>query len=605
MGEELSTAADLLNNLNGSVEIKDGSIIINDPSGEGLPAVIQAAPLAIIKINGEAIALSRPVRSSDKVEIIPKDEVIPGSVTVELTEGGLLAQIRVSPRIAVKRTLKDTPSTQELILEYNEEDIQSREITVADVEAALQAKDVVFGIDIALIVRAVNDASSKLETVARGEEVKNGRNGYVELFFEPGIKVSSYDEADLSKVDYKEKIIIPSVVEGDVMAAIHAPIPGTPGRLVTGHIIEPPPVREIQVYCKEGCILTEKGDFVKAERSGRPFVEGKYKEIFKVIPVFIHNGDVDLKSGNLRFRGELKVTGDILEGMTVASDGNLEISGNTAGAQIISGENVVFRKNLINSRVTAGIIKDFYKKFFPFIQELEAISLALAEGIIQLEESMTERGAKIDDRKVSYLVKLLVERKFETLPLLAGKILQVLQEKKFHASSFPEDAIKEAAGFFTDKEFSGIQGKAHLGRIVSSLTSAKLFVEQAQEIEGNIIASYIQNSTLICSGDITVKGTGSFNSTFTAGGNIHIEGVFRGGGIKARGDAFLGEAGSPGLLLKQGTIILSTDSVARFRKIYENVQIFFGKRSYKFEKNASMVKVYYSAEEDSIRIVGI
>ena len=80
---------------------------------------------------------------------------------------------------------------------------------------------------------------------------------------------------------------------------------------------------------------------------------------------------------------------------------------------------------------------------------------------------------------------------------------------------------------------------------------------------------------------------------------------FRGGKITAGGRVYIGEAGSPGLLLKQGKINLSPDSEAVFRKIYENVQISFGKRTYRFEETRSMVKVFFSKEEDLIKIIHI
>ncbi|NLL57262.1 MAG: DUF342 domain-containing protein, partial [Firmicutes bacterium] len=117
--------------------------------------------------------------------------------------------------------------------------------------------------------------------------------------------------------------------------------------------------------------------------------------------------------------------------------------------------------------------------------------------------------------------------------------------------------------------------------------------------------TYVQNSTLECSGNITVRGTGSYNSFFNAGGDIRIEGVFRGVEIKAEGDIYIGEAGSPGLIIKQGNIYLAPDSIARFRKVYENVKIFFGKRGFQFKETRTLVKVQYAAEEDMIKVINI
>ena len=197
----------------------------------------------------------------------------------------------------------------------------------------------------------------------------------------------------------------------------------------------------------------------------------------------------------------------------------------------------------------------------------------------------------------------MVERKFITLPELAENMLTILKETKFPPPSFMANAIKEAGGVF--KDFTRIQSGEHFARIVEDIKRATAYTEHAQEIQGDLIATYVQNSTLESSGNITVRGTGSYNSFFNAGGDIRIEGVFRGGEIKAEGDIYIGEAGSPGLIIKQGNIYLAPDSIARFRKVYENVKIFFGKRGFQFKETRTLVKVQYAAEEDMIKVINI
>lgn len=589
----------------GAVEIKNGLVSIYDPAGEGNPAVILNDSKATITVNGQAVDKPREVYSADKVEIIPKEERIPGSVQVDLAKGGMEAKIKVSPGTIIKRVVRDTPPNLELVLSYDEERVNVNDITVGDVQAVLRGKGIVFGIDLQQIEKAVNEASGQFGIAARGEEVIKGRDGYVELLFVPEIKISSHNENSLSKVDYKEKIVIPAVNEGDVLAVIHPPFPGIPGRLVTGKAVEPSSVQEVKVRCKSGCKLSSEGNKVYATCTGRPMVEGRQKDVFRVVPLHIHRGDVDVKSGNLRFRGELKITGDVMEGMTVESPGNIEVQGNTAGAQVISGGSIVFRNNLINSRAIAGILMDYYLQMEPLLEETEKIFLSLNDGIGQLKATLSSRGKRIDENKTGYLVKLFIERKYETLPELLEKLLRLSKENHFSLTSQIEKAMQEIELFCTGNGLSNIRGDEDIERIIKALSAARLSIKESKGIEGDIIASYIQNSTLNACGNITVQGTGCYNSFFQAGGDIQIKGVFRGGEITAGGRVYIGEAGSPGLLLKQGKINLSPDSEAVFRKIYENVQLFFGKRSYRFEETRSMVKVFFSKEEDLVKIIHI
>ena len=588
---------------NGSIEIKGGKVFISDPVGDGLPAIVGPDPLAEIKVNGIPVEAKQGVNSSDKVEITPREEVFPGTVTVEVSKDRLQAAVIITPRITVKRRLKDTPPAQELILHYEEEKIKTNEVTVQEVYDALKGKGVVYGLDAAAIEKAVQDAGGQPVVVARGKEAIQGRDGYVELLFEPGIKITTFDEESVEKVDYKERIVIPSVNEGDLMAIIHPPVPGIPGCLVTGETIEPHPVQEVTVVCKDGCMLNEQGDRVLATRAGRPLAEGKKHETLRVLNVHVHNGDVDLKSGNLHFGGDLKITGNILEGMIVECLGNLQVMGHTAGAKIVAGGSIVFQNNLINSKVTAGLLKGFYRKISPCLSELLTTLNALKGSLSQLEETLSRQGKKIDARQSCYLIRLLVERKYVTLPQMAENMLKFLKETKFPPPAFLEETLKATGALLRNIQY--FQSKEQFTRLIEDLHSAASYVEQAQQIQGDIIASYVQNSYIESSGNITVRGAGSYNTFFQAGGDVHIEGVFRGGEIKAEGNIFVGEAGSPGLTLKQGGIYLSAESTARFRKVYENVKIFFGKRGFQFKETRSMVKVFYSLQEDMIRVVNI
>lgn len=589
---------------NGFLEISEGLVKTYDPKGEGYPAKISPDHLSEIKINAEIINRSREVKSSDTIEITPFEEKIPGTIEVEITDSGLQSQVKVTPQITVNRKLKDMPPSQELILDYEEERMESKTITVESVEMALKEKNVIFGLDRATIKKAVQEADGKWHAAAHGKKVQEGQAGYVELLFEPSIKTLSYDLSDLSKVDYKERVVIPSVEEGDKMAVIHPAVPGEPGHLVTGKVIDPAPVQEIEVKCKQGCKLNEKGDTVFATISGRPIVEGKYNNKFSVLQVFTHNGDVDVKSGNVRFLGDLKVTGNIHEGMTVESQGNLEVKGSTAGAKIITGGSAYFLNNLINSNVTTGALKGFYNTMLPYLEEIEEIFLTIIKGAEQLRSTLLNKGEKIETKDMGRLAKLIVDKKFENAHQLAVAMLKLLQEANFLPPSDVEKLIKQTGKLFLDDLLVN-QSEEQLKRAAEDIGSARLYVQQAQDVQVDLVTKYIQNCQLYSSGDILVKGTGSYNSMFNADGDINIEGVFRGGEITARGDLFIGEAGSPGLQLKQGEIHLSTDSVATFNTIYENMQVFFDKRVYKFSETRGKTKVYYAAEKDIIKVIDL
>ncbi len=589
----------------GRWEIKDGRLIVTDPLGEGLPVVVVPHQRAEIKVNDQIVNAPLRVASSDRVEIVPLVEEIPGYIEVIIDEGGMQASVRVMPRQVKKMKLKDTAGWQELELFFEEDEVsETGEVTEEDINAALREKGVVSGINSFLVKKAVKKAGKEWEVVARGKEMKKGRDGYVELFFNPSTRISSYDDSDLARVDYKEKVVIPSVKEGDKLAYIHPPVPGEPGQLVTGEVIEPPPVHEVAVVCKEGCELDGEGS-VLATSAGRPAAEGKHNEKIRVVPLYVHSGDVDLKSGNLRFKGAIRVTGDILEGMTVESHGDLEVLGNTAGAEIIAGGRAIFNKNVINSTVASGILKDLYAKLLPYLQEIEVIVTAMTEGIEQLGETLVSKGKQLGEQEMMRLSKLIAQKKYSNLPDLVKEALGVCGKAKFPPPANIAGTMEEIGRFLRQLEGEGVLSD-YLKELDEDIKSAIAFLEKGQKMPGDVVANYVQNCRVQSGGNIIIKGAGCYNSQFSAGGDVHIKGVFRGGEIRAAGNVDIGEAGSPGLLMKQGRIYLAAGSIARFQKIYENVQLFFGKRSYKFSEDRGSVKVYYSPPpEDSVKIVHI
>lgn len=74
-----------------------------------------------------------------------------------------------------------------------------------------------------------------------------------------------------------------------------------------------------------------------------------------------------------------------------------------------------------------------------------------------------------------------------------------------------------------------------------------------------------------------MTGQGCFNTDIRAGGNVDINGVFRGGEIVAGGRVSIGEAGSE--LGARTTIRVPEDRTIKIGKAYENVLLQIGGRS--------------------------
>lgn len=596
--ENLETAADR----DGQVFVENGQVRIVDPVGEGTPALVAPHPGLKILLNGTPLAEPAKVTSQDHVEVSPEEQRVPGELEVKIEENGLQASMKVKNGERIVQKILDTTPAGELQFQLEEERVSLQDITVEMAIEEFARKGIEFGIDYVAVKETVQSADGGWHVVARGAEAQSGTDGYVEVFFNRSVSMISHEKEGLEKVDYRERMIIPSVKEGDKLAQVHPPVPGKAGKKVTGDVIEPPPVKDAQVHCKEGCVLAQDECTVVATTAGRPIAEGKNNEKLWVEHLYRHNENVDMESGNLRFGGSLLVAGDVTEGMTVESGANLEIQGNIAGASVISGGSAVLHKNLINSSVEVGALKDLYLALLPHLRELEEMLLALANAVKQVEETLLNRGENVEKLEVGNLVKLVVDKKLQDLPQKAEELLGVFHESKADPPADFRETIQKLGHYFQGMGYFEIESIEQLEEIATEVNQAGLVAEKAGVLESNIEAHYVQNSTLICSGSVSVKGPGSYNSTFEVGEDLHISGVFRGGSIQVGGDLYIKEAGSPGMTVRQGEITLTSESTARFDRVFENVKLVFGRRSYRFAEERSRVKAYYSAEEDSIKV---
>jgi len=606
---------------NGLVGIRGGRVVVTDPVNGGSPALFFPGEKAVVTINGQESKTPFYAYAADKIEITPKNESIPASVEVDVAPDQMTANVRVQPRIIITRNIKDSPAREELLLRLREEREDFKEVTSEQIILALKDKGVVFGFQDELIEAIAEEADGAPHPAAKGQTPLKGEDGYVELTFKPGRTLVSYDEADLANVDYRERLILASVKEEELIAIIHPPVPGTPGMTITGKVLEPPEVKEAYARCEAGCklVLDKKGAVIVATQSGRPLVmeeklaeEGKNEFVFSVIPLFIHQDDVDLKSGNLRFKGDLKILGNVVEGMIVESWGSIEVVGHVAGSRLYCGGSAVFLNHLINSDINIGIYKDIYMKLSALLKELEEMFVDLQKNAEQIEQAFLERrgedqrersgGGNSDEGK---LIRLLLERKGDRLTELCDEMIECLDNAKFTLPGSFENDLREIGSYILGRVCREEADLNEIFNVHRKIKDAGVFAQKEEKVVSDLSAAYVQHCQVRSGGNIKISGVGAYNSHFCTPMSMHVEGVFRGGSIDAGGDLFIGEAGSPAIPLKQCEIKLKQDSVARFNIVYENVRISFGEYAYIFTQTKEMVKVFYNQEFGRVTVTSL
>jgi uncharacterized protein (DUF342 family) len=212
---------------------------------------------------------------------------------------------------------------------------------------------VVHGIDEQAIEQAVHCLEETFFTIASATPAVPGRDGSLALLvdYSTGLTPPKVDWSGM--VNFRDIQLIPEVEEGSVIARTKKPVQGKSGMTVTGKEIPVRPAVEVVVQSGKG--IHEKDGSYFAFITGKLSVEQRGSRYFlDVSKQLIHQGPVDLASGNIRFHGDIAVKGDVQEMMKVEAAGDIEVAGQVSSASLIAGKSTSVKKNVFSSTISSG-----------------------------------------------------------------------------------------------------------------------------------------------------------------------------------------------------------------------------------------------------------
>lgn len=207
---------------------------------------------------------------------------------------------------------------------------------------------------VGLRVEMPDDVIKMLSEQIRGREDLNGRvvlRGYGGVGGRaPYIHLSFKDAAgrvqanlDVDNIDLRELQQRATVKTGQLVAMVKFKEPAVPGRTVFGDEIPAPPDDELIVRVGEG-IQQRDGNRFYATCDGIPQIDAESISLSKVL---VHNGDVNLRTGNIRFDGPVEIKGSVDSGAVVETSGDLIIHGSVRAGNVKSSGNIVVRGGIV------------------------------------------------------------------------------------------------------------------------------------------------------------------------------------------------------------------------------------------------------------------
>jgi len=226
-------------------------------------------------------------------------------------------------------------------------------ITRDDVLFIMAEKAVVYGIDYEMIDDILaNGICGQEFIIATATPPISGKDAVVTeiIPIDPNAKPFLNEDGT---ADYKKWDNIRQVEKGEVICTRVPPTPGIPGTSVFGHPLSPTPGEDIALPVGMNTKAIDNETKLVAAING--FLYRRDRDIC-IGSIYIINGDVNFKTGNIEYSGDVLVKGNVNAGFSVIANGNISIEGIVESARIESRNGNVFLKSSVFGLNNATII---------------------------------------------------------------------------------------------------------------------------------------------------------------------------------------------------------------------------------------------------------
>ena len=445
-----------------------------------------------------------------------------------------------------------------------------------EIEAILRERKIIFGLKDEEIKRASELDEVDNMLVAEGIKPIDDKEDRLEIKFKNTTR--RVDEDSDQRVDYKNMYSYANVAVGEVLGEVIVGEVGKNGVNIFGQDVERKRKKPLFIKADRGCRV--EGNKVISTIEGAPSVKNG---LFFVNEIYQFTSDVNLKSGNIDFIGDVKIAKSVKEGMTVKAGNTVFIEGNVESASVISQGEARILGSIINSTIEAGAKNMVLQQYLDGLVQLKSD----VEQIITLSEELKEKPVFMY-KSDGEIVKLLIEKKFKTLPRRALLLMSNPNNNNDKIKAYINSTLIGSGPF-------NIKFVNELYNLIDLVNEEMAPLKEDVFLPVDVYVNYVQDSKINATGSIIIQGKGQYVSDMTALKDIVFENekaVSRGGKLTASGNIRCATVGSSAgvsttLKVKKGGIITADI-------VYRNTVFIVGDRHYTFEEDSKDVKAYFS-----------
>ncbi|MBD7983873.1 FapA family protein [Sporosarcina sp. Sa2YVA2] len=545
-------------------------------STDAFPMIEPGSNVKVL-INGREAVGKMHVSHEDDIRIRVSDEIIPPHFSIRLIEQDIIAMLNIEPGRRIKRTIQNTGFQDVLFIEADELVEPYMSLTVEDIVKELAELGISERIDYSVIEEAVRSLAPFEAIIAKGQWPVEGFNG--DLYLHARGKDFSLNEK--GKVDFREMNPIESVHENELIATYLPPVQGVDGMDLFGRPVRTKPVGGLEI--RLGDQVEMRGNEIYALSSGRAILE-KHGSIMKidVNSEFVHDGDVDLNSGNIRFKGDVRIGGNVENSMFVGATGRVTVGGTVRKAVVESGKSACFEGNVFSSTVSVGMQEVLEDELVALLHELLFYLEQVQATILQIIHIRGVDPEEMDAGELKELVRVILKEKYLDYQQSKKDFIQKVID---HSDQLSPEWLRVSDRMdclFTDTSLTIVKNAHDFSHL---LADARKLIEQyadsSQSDQPVIKLPYAINSILSCSGTIEVTKKGLSNCIVDAKNKVFVEGSCRGGEITGLEKVSIQETGSVNSV--KTIIKTALDGVISIGLARSGTEIWVGESIYYFD----------------------
>ncbi|WP_097025914.1 DUF342 domain-containing protein [Clostridium peptidivorans] len=537
---DIATKTNTAMDINGSVMIKDGKITVKNPNGNDKAACLIIDNSIKVKINGELAHGRVEVYEDSVIDMELEDDNLPErhlSIFMPADKMQAYISIAYEPKLIYK--LKDVEEGNSATLQKTIKDkIMPIKYTAKEIKEELSKKGINCDIIEEKIAKYVEEGCVEV-LIAEGVCPADEEDDYMEYKFSVSDDQINFQKDKNGNVDFKSIGNIKSVEKGSVIAIKHFGKPGHDGKDVMGKVKKHKTGKKIKIKLGNGCTIKDNNVII-ATIEGKPCVKGGIIYVYSIHEI---KSDVDLKTGDVKFTGDIDIFGSVKEGMKVEAGNSVTIHKDVYRASIIAKGNIEIGGNAVSSTIFAGGVNVDKLQYVKTLNALKSMLIDIINSIGEIKKfNILGNG-----RKDGEILKALIETKFKNLNKVCLNIISHI--KITGDMKGQEELIPLMKHKLMGLAPVNVKHYSELDVIIKCIESIISGIDGSFILPVNIKLAYLQDSRIKSTGDVIITGKGQYVSDIIANGSIYFIGqkaVSRGGTLKAQNEIKCKVVGSEG-----------------------------------------------------------